>query len=503
MFDLLNEKLITTQHEGLPLQMTLPEALSALSHGQELRFPRVQAHQKHAWFAFLVQSATLALHGDEETALKPTSSATWAELLLGLSEGNAAAWHLIIDNPGLPAFMQPPTRLFKEYKTRFETPLGIDLPVVAKAHDVKPDRHAYATAEDWLYALITMQTMQGYSGRGNYGVVRMNGGLGSRPYVALVPALGWAARFRRDVDLLLKRREKEGWGDEDQPRLLWLAPWEGTPAETLSLAQIDPDALEICRRFRLMRDADGRLYGLQAPSLKAKLDGGADYKGVSGDPWTPITKDAEPKALTVPAQGFDYKRIAQLLTEDGFKATLAQSPKGLDPHADAYLYLETLTRGQGKTEGFHQRVLAVSPKARRVFEDASERERLTAQTREWIEDAKIARLNILRPALLRLFQTNKGDDKRPDTWTARLDTRVDAHFFPMLFQSLELSDPRPLWRSTLRDLVQEVFNEAVAEAPSAGARRWRAIAEAEAVLDGTLRKRFSALYSQTDEVQAL
>jgi CRISPR system Cascade subunit CasA len=51
-----------------------------------------------------------------------------------------------------------------------------------------------ATPEHWFYALLTLQTMQGFLGAGNYGISRMNGGFASRPSVGLAPSDRWGMR---------------------------------------------------------------------------------------------------------------------------------------------------------------------------------------------------------------------------------------------------------------------------------------------------------------------
>ena len=89
--------------------------------------------------------------------------------------------------------------------------------ITARNHDLKNAVAKNAEPEDWIYALVSLQTCEGYSGGGNYGIARMNGGSSSRPMLGLAPAregdlsLDLSAWWRRDVERLLEaRRAGEG-----------------------------------------------------------------------------------------------------------------------------------------------------------------------------------------------------------------------------------------------------------------------------------------------------
>ena len=115
--------------------------------------------------------------------------------------------------------------------------------------------------DDWLFALITLQTMGGYGGYGNYGISRMNGGLGNRPAFSLASAGGGTgAHVRRDILALLEHRQTQlsgGLMPECAPALLWTLPWDGGRNEALNNAQLDPLYIEICRAVRLRLDSHG------------------------------------------------------------------------------------------------------------------------------------------------------------------------------------------------------------------------------------------------------
>ena len=172
-------------------------------------------------------SRPLALHADGE-AEPVGDEADWRRRLLQLSGGVEEAWCLIVEDLSLPAFFQSPVpegRLEKVYKKHFNRPDEIDVLITAKNHDVKQATIASDAVEQWIYALVTLQTMEGFSGRGNYGIARMNGGFGSRPAICVAPPGGWSARWQRDVPLLCAAREElvgdYGFADEGGAALVW------------------------------------------------------------------------------------------------------------------------------------------------------------------------------------------------------------------------------------------------------------------------------------------
>src|SRR5690606_23481359 len=116
---------------------------------------------------------------------------------------------------------------------------------------LKAERMLAASDEHWLFALVTLQTYEGYLGAGNFGISRMNGGLGSRMSLGIRPPGGAATAFRRDVLRLVASRDSGLTGKA----LLWLDPWDGTLQ--LAFERLDPLYVDICRRIRLGRSREG------------------------------------------------------------------------------------------------------------------------------------------------------------------------------------------------------------------------------------------------------
>ena len=71
--------------------------------------------------------------------------------------------------------------------TQVATPDALDLLITSRNYDLKREIAAEAEAQDWLFALISLQVSEGYGGRGNHGIARMNGGSSSGAMVARVP----------------------------------------------------------------------------------------------------------------------------------------------------------------------------------------------------------------------------------------------------------------------------------------------------------------------------
>ena len=178
---------------------------------------------------FRVQLAALALRADGR-AEPLEDEATWAALLRGLTpELGDDPWRLVVEDRGRPAFLQPPDPGGLKWEP-VPTPDALDLLVTARNHDVKAAIARDAGPEDWAYALASLQTSEGFGGRNNYGIARMNGGSSSRPMLGFAPAGAGGAPdpsswWRRDLGLLLRRQNTETILTRGGPALLWCLPW--------------------------------------------------------------------------------------------------------------------------------------------------------------------------------------------------------------------------------------------------------------------------------------
>lgn len=504
MYNLLLDPIIRVRlHDGAG-RLNLPEVYAALAADAVADFPALRAHQRHAWHALLCQLGALAcLRGD--LSAPPRDAEAWRTALRQLAPEypDDTAFTLLTpaDQPG---FLQAP--IPGGSLAGFSpaaTPDMLDILVTSRAHDVKPTLIERAEPEDWLFSLLTIQTMEGFSGRDNYGISRMNGGFSNRPAVSLRPPGGVGSHVMRDITRLLALRDevltKNLQYAPDGLALVWLLPWDGVAS--LTSEQLDPYFIEICRRVRLVAQ-DGRIRALTATSKAARLDFGPQAAGLTGDPWTPIdARNGGAKALTIDARGFFYKRLAEILggKQRGFElAPLHRVGVEEAEHTAFLLVCRALARGQGKTEGLHERRIPVPPRAI-DFWRSGETAPLAAVAEQRIEEAGRVR-GALRRALMVLFQngpdrasfqpTDPNSSKRAEPFLDRLETRIDDDFFRHLFAELEAEHDgertrlRAAWLTLLLDRARNILHEAEKGAPSSAVRRLRAHARAEAALSG-------------------
>lgn len=459
---------------------TLPGVLALLSTEDEVEWPYLQAHQAHVWHMFLVQLATIALEraGAEDVF---RTEPEWREALATLVD-DPSAW--CVEEPDLsrPAFLQPPLpdgpRAFTKV---FPTPDAMDVLSTAKNHDVKRFRVVGATDEHWLYALIAVQTSSGLLGRGNYGVTRMDGGYASRACVGFVHSLRAGERFREDVRRLLSR----GLDDllergfrVDGPALLWTLPW-GPGRESLPLDDLHPLFIEVCRRIRRK---DGVWHG---GTTDGERIGAKALKGDVGDPWLPIKPDGG--ALNVQATGFDYKLLVDLLSNDVRIAPF------MGPTRDTrWLACAVLAGQQGGTNGFHQRMVEIPPRAASLLSDPEGRERVVERAAANREDADTARRRCLMPALLRLLDEEPKSGAGYRRYLRAFDLEVDDRFFDVLWPHME-TDPetaRKAWVRELRAIGTATLERAARSVPQRAGTSYKRRAAAASMFAGTFNKNF-------------
>ncbi len=512
----LDSPFITTLHLSgrNPVRRTLPGVFAALSRDEIGAFPALRPHQRHVWHAFLVQVGALALL-KAGLDVPPEDEEAWRALLLGLTpaDQDGAAWWLV-SPPERPALLQAPVpggdlSAFKAV----ETPDLLDMLVTSKNHDLKAAKLADATPEHWLFALVSLQTQEGFLGAGNYGISRMNGGFASRPGFGVEPPGGPGTRFRRDLLRLLALRADilcdHDFPSQDGIGIVWLEHWDG--ASSLSMRDLDPFYVEICRRIRLVQSPNGTISALAISTRAARIEAKA-FKGNTGDPWTPLIADGDgSKAFTLDAGGLSYRRLVPLLFPKSSEKTPAKvAPlQEIDEH-DAVekltILARALVRGQGKTEGFHERRVPISKTVRNMMRQKST-DRIARCAHGRVEDVGLFGKRVLYPALMAVFTgaPGAGERKRDDDTTKErarragdnFERRVDLYFFDDLNVELDApaasaADVRASWLLNLRDIGRDTLERAIRAAPDAAMRHWRVRVVAHDVFDGCFAKQFRA-----------
>lgn len=494
-FNLLDDRMIRVHSANeAPAAHTLPAIFALLSIDTSIEFSGLQAHQSHAWHAFLCQLAAIAIHAAGESSIGRRSAAEWKALLLQTTESQTEPWCLVVPDLSKPAFFQPPVpeRSLSTWKNQATEPDLVDLLVTSRNHDIKRRRLSRPSADHWVFALTSLQTMDGFPGRNNYGVVRMNGGYGSRAAIAVCADDDAAGRFVRDTSLLLERRdamtEAFGFNRTQGTALLWTLPWDGT--KSISLFECDPLVVEVCRRIRLTA-SEGQIIAHFIGTTVPRIDPG-ETKGNVGDVWIPVRRK-DGAALT--AKNLSYRLIQDVVFGSDFEpsvASLVREEDGTSP----VIVGRVLARGQGKTEGYFERVIPCPPKAKTLLASLDGRQTLGSLARERIEVVTTTKSKVLKPALLHLLQggpeTLKFDDARADPFLEAFERHIDASFFASLFESLDLdaSVARRAWVSELLRSAREILDDAIRGTPIPAVRRYRAIAQAERTFGGSARKNF-------------
>jgi CRISPR system Cascade subunit CasA len=499
LHNLLTEPIFSVTHNGGAASVTLPEVFAALANGEPLEFTALQSYQTHAWHAFLVQLGALAAVrvGAADTALG--DAAQWTAALRALSDSRDEPWCLVVPDLRASAFMQPPIPegSIARWKGDNATaaPDAVDVLETAKNHDVKTERIAAPRPEHWIYALVSLQTMQGYSGRDNYGIARMNGGVSNRPAFAVARDLGWATRFRRDADLLLATRSEiaatHSFDAETGRALLWLEPWDG--AKPLAVDELDPFFIEICRRIRLFEER-GRIVA-RWTTTKATRIAAKELKGNLGDPWTPVRVE---NAAALTATDLNYQLVQRVTFGDEFEPSRASIPRPGDGD-EPLLACQVFVRGQGKTDGYYERFIPIPPKARLRLATEEGRRKLGERAKHRLAEIESVASKALRPALAALLQggPNKLDfrDPRLAVLIQPFDREVDRVFFAELFDDIDLSfeAARVKWLGQLLGFARQTLEQAKGSTPIPAARVFRANAAADRVFNGaTYRLRAAA-----------
>lgn len=516
-----------TGADGAVACLSLPQVLARLSEGEDLGFDALRPHQGPAWHAFLVQLAFLALEAQEE-AIVPTTAPAWAQALRSLTPDHAddAPWCLVNTDWQRPAFLQAPCSAAHEadFKLSSDSAQDIDVLVTARHHDEKTGKLPLheGVLDSLVFALVTLQGWSSFMGKGNYNTMRMNGGFSSRPQFRLVfGPRNAGAEFLRDLAAL---QAAQGWlveqaqalgmgtGNDAPHSLLWLLPWD---TGSLSLDQVHPLCLEVCRRVRLVQ-AQGRLL-LRRASSDAMRVAAKDRQGHVLDPWVPLIADGAdgvPKALTAQAHTLGYRTLQGLLF-DRSKARLpllaAPSEAERLTNRPGTLLAQVLVSGDGRTDGLLVREVPMPAPvlARLVTEQAA----LAQRSQAFVALAGQAAGKAYRSALLQFVDgrdavdwKNRDFTRAVEPWADRFEQAVDEVFFSTLFHTFEtaLDDAaaQRLWVLALRQIAQRLLQEAIESLPTRDKSRWFARARAERFLRLAWHKQFASLLATPEQASS-
>ena len=495
---------VTTRDGGAGKAASLPSLLAGMARGEVAGFPAMRPHQRPAWHMFLVQLGALAMWMARQSDL-PTRPGAWADLLRALTPDHAddAPWRLVGLEETKPAFMQPPVPCGQHGKSLkwspIETPDALDLLITSRNHDLKQAVAKSASAEDWIFALVSLQTSEGYNGSGKRGIARMNRGSSSRPMLRLAPAgerdmsIDPSTSWARDVRRLLRNRTESSGslGKVGGPALLWCLAW--SEGEQLDLRKLDPWFIEVCRRVRLYR-VGAQLAAHSSTSHRERIDGKA-FKGNVGDPWAPVEK-ASGKSLTLAGRSFNYELLHELLYSGNWQVPLLAQASAEDP-SDLALVAEAISRGNSKTEGFKSRVVPVPRSVRRLFSSETARELAAAQMEEINGVNQALRYAVALGAAHGVHESlTKGHYGFAKPATDRLDRSADRLFFPSLWERVaaanrgesERHDAKVSFLRKLKDAGDAALEDALAAVPRRAVYKERALVRARSAFANKLRR---------------
>lgn len=520
MYSLLTQPLICTVPRGA---LTLPGVIAALVRDKVEGFPALRPHQSPGWHMFLVQLAALALH-EADCRKIPEDEATWAALLRGLTPDftEDEPWRLVVADETQPAFLQPPVPDGVTLSKNVPSPDALDLLITSRNHDLKQAVARSGQPEDWLFALVSLQTGEGYGGAGNQGIARMNGGFSSRCMLALAPRSGSAddktmtprpgAWFRRDVAVLLETRDEQlnkhahlKYPATGGIKLTWLEPWpEG---KQLQIKELDIWFIEVCRRIRLRQS--GESLCAQKGTSKATRIAAKHLSGVLGDPFAPVNK-TDNKSFTLGGGNFNYRKLTELVLSGNWELPLLARPASFEREGETLLLVaQALARGNSKTEGFKSRALPIGGKVSRAL--GARRAKLHELAQKQMETIKIFD-KALGKALALIAAGGDRERIKKDHYVhardaqARLDQVADAIFFDHLWQRFEaqekgkeaLQQEQKRFAEALFDNAKQIFKAARPAIPCASIFRPRAEARAEQAFSGTIRHNFPELFEMPE-----
>lgn len=478
--------------DDAPHSGSLFATFAALARGEAWSFPALRPHQREPWHAFTVQVAALALINAGRDDL-PGDEAAWRDLLNGLTPDCPEAWMLVVDDWTKPALLQPPLVAATDraaYKNRLPTPDALDMLVTAKNHDVKQERMAGGEEQEWLFALVTLQTSSAYGGAKTYGSSRMNGKTGSRLIARVFPSSGSSAAFQRDTRILVRAAA----GEASKKALLWLEPNDGT--SSLSIKDLAPSLyIDTARRIRLSNN-EGKLEAHYATSNVARI--AADLvAGLTGDPYAPV-KDTGDASITPKEETFGYRGFARVLKS---KLPLLAQTHSSDDVTQLSISMSALVRRGGtdtNTEGLHRREIRLMRLEQLSNGESAALDRVGDVAQKRAGEASEAGRR-LRRALIALVQggpdqarlDDEAANKKTEPWLKRFDKMVDDEFFDAPFWSEAAHDEgnhRMLWRTRLGAIASKVFDDAARAAPRTEVRRIRARARAQSMLGWQMAK---------------
>lgn len=525
--NVLTDDLIEVRRTNGDERLSLPHILSSLlSGGEILQFPHLGTDQRSYWWRFLVRCGARAMRTADlsvKDMIHESERDLGETLTIALLEHSELGdWELYQPDPSLPGFLQSPTPSgappkkdgYKENSAALLTAI-----IGTKEHERKSELTRVRTLEDLVFALVEYQGGVIFGGRGNYEsqIMGSRSGAGSgTPFMGVSIDHSLSRTFRHDVAVLLRNweRTRDERGLRGTVWALWRLSWDGNRA--LPAHDLDPTFIPYARMVRVGAPQDGLVGTVWFKASKGSRVSDHTEGGHLGDPFTPLVphpkKDGHFKVRGTLQSGYDYREVVKLLVPTGddearrsptVDALVSSPPSGV---ADLRVVFEGVAFEQGKTRGFHRRVVRLPLKAVRQGLFGQQIEPIHRVHRTMLDDTGNHARRALQSGISMLLSgTPKPSDdlrRKAEPVLLRFDDEVDRHYLDFLFQGAEQeANDDQGWRDTYRDwlyrlVVHEVFPIAVRSLPRNVGRRFEQEVRAEAYLTTRLKKAFD-LFTNT------
>lgn len=484
---LLTTKVIPVlRKDGTHDALTLPETLAALSDDDVQSFREIKVHQAAAIDLFFAHLGVVLIDLAKDDLGFKADASVWNERLLSIAP--ESAWKLYSEDPTVSSFMQPGMSRKEFEKTvankgKTFSPDEIGVLIVSKNHTNKFSAMVEPSAWHWIASLIETQTLSGFDGSSLYGIPRMNGGLSTRFRVATYTDLSASGKWNSDV-----RKVLDALPDiyHDYPHFhksgkriaaTWALEWDGK--EQIKTTDLHPLYVDVCRRLKLGREPDGRLFVVTAGSSGTRIPS-LDLKGNFGDPWAPRyntafkvdkkgnVKDSAPAYSSLSPNAISVGLLAKIVTGDqGYERSRLQAFVKSDIGKPAFFCLSGILRGQGETYGYHDVVIPIPAAATFRFASRSALDELGSRSRSMLELADKAE-QVLKIGVYRFCQPEnvdidfKNSEKSTATFARtsdRFKQAFSAEFFGHLWNAAE-SGTDEAWIAFLKETAERALEAA-------------------------------------------
>lgn len=487
--------------------MTLPEIVAGLLGGDEVMgFPGLARVQRGAWWRFLVRAGAQVMAADQ-FKLGGTEVHDATELQVAVEERMRreapGGWCLYQPDHGRPGFLQSPVPAALR-DTGLECDpgsAGLFYGGGLKNHHRKTRGVQDSDAEQMVYALVTLQGIVSWGGRGNQATqfsIRRGHGCGT-PFVGVrLPTLG--ETFRNDVAVLLASVERlRALGLEGDLWALWTYPFDTN--SSIPLADLAPFFVPFARIRRLDEPTQtGRYAGVRRWNSSARMVADPSEGGDLGDTFSPLQVDKDRRrVLGATPEGYGYRGVCNVLFGEDMvpPASITEDPEMRVRRATVVrLLFEGVEYAGAVPVTFHCSEVPLPQRgAVSLIEEPVESRVLATAFLKAADDGRKA----LQVGLARVLERAPGKKLsnaqwgRINVWVDHFESRVDSTFFRHFGQALGADgQDRDLaklaWATHVANQAEDVFRAALPALPVAGHGRYRAQTLGEAALRGQLRR---------------